>query len=101
VIDLGNGDIAAGTVAAFEAGALDIPFAPSIHNAGKVMPVRDNEGFIRIFQKGRLPLGADVLAYHRERLAARARAEGRPVSFQMVSDDIYAIGKGRLIGRPQ
>ncbi|MDR0898489.1 MAG: hypothetical protein LBN04_11630, partial [Oscillospiraceae bacterium] len=28
-------------------------------------------------------------------------AERRVVSFQMVIDDIYAISKGRLVGRPK
>lgn len=101
VVELGRGDLAAGTVAGFQAGILDVPFAPSLHNAGRVMPVRDNEGFIRIFQKGNLPLDEDVLSYHRERLDERSRAEGRPVSFQMLSDDIYAISKGKLVGRPR
>lgn len=101
VIELGEGDLAAGTVAAFKAGVLDIPFAPSVHNAGKVMPIRDNQGFLRVFRKGNLPLDAEVMAYHQERLLERSNAEGRPVSFQMVSDDIYAISKGKLIGRPK
>ena len=39
--------------------------------------------------------------FHKEKIAERARAEGRSVSFQMVVDDIYAISKGRLVGRPR
>ncbi|MGA2362087.1 MAG: methylaspartate mutase subunit E [Candidatus Aminicenantales bacterium] len=101
VYELGGGDIAAGTVAAFQAGVLDVPFAPSIYNLGKVLPMRDNEGFLRIFHKGNLPLTNDILAYHREKLGERARAEGREISFQMVTDDIYAVSKGKLIGRPR
>ena len=31
----------------------------------------------------------------------RAKAEARDASFQMVIDDVYAIGKGRLVGRPK
>ena len=31
----------------------------------------------------------------------RAKAEGRTVCFQMVTDDIYAISKGALVGRPR
>ena len=31
----------------------------------------------------------------------RALAEKRKASFQMVIDDVYAIGKGRLVGRPK
>ncbi|HAV41977.1 MAG TPA: methylaspartate mutase subunit E, partial [Acidobacteria bacterium] len=101
VYKLGRGDIAAGTVAAFEAGVLDIPFAPSIYNHGKIIPMRDNEGFIRIFNQGNLPLSDEIIAYHRERLNERARAEGRTISFEMVTDDIYAISKGKLVGRPR
>ncbi|MFA4925183.1 MAG: methylaspartate mutase subunit E [Candidatus Aminicenantales bacterium] len=101
VYELGRGDIAAGTVAAFEAGVLDIPFAPSIYNHGKIIPMRDNEGFIRIFNQGNLPLSDEIIAYHRERLNERARAEGRTISFEMVTDDIYAISKGKLVGRPR
>lgn len=35
VLELGNGDIAIGTVRAFEAGVLDVPFAPATCNSGK------------------------------------------------------------------
>ncbi|PMP95463.1 MAG: methylaspartate mutase subunit E, partial [Candidatus Aminicenantes bacterium] len=101
VYELGKGDVAAGTVAAFEAGALDIPFAPSIYNHGKIIPMRDNEGFIRIFSQGNLPLSEEIMAYHRQKLIERARVEGRAISFEMVTDDIYAISKGRLVGRPR
>lgn len=101
VFELGGGDVAVGAVRAFEAGVMDIPFAPADCNAGKLMPIRDNEGAVRIFEPGRVPLPADVMAYHREKVAERARAEGRPASFQMVVDDIYAISKGKLVGRPQ
>ena len=31
----------------------------------------------------------------------RAKFEGRPVGFQMTVDDIFAVGKGTLIGRPE
>ncbi|MDI6697591.1 MAG: methylaspartate mutase subunit E [Candidatus Saccharicenans sp.] len=101
VYEIGQGDVATGTVAAFEAGFLDVPFAPSIYNHGKIIPMRDNEGFIRIFNKGHLPLPEDIMAYHRQRLQDRARAEGRAITFEMVTDDIYAISKGKLVGRPK
>jgi methylaspartate mutase epsilon subunit len=97
----GNGDFARGAAKAFADGLLDVPFAPSSFNRGKVLPIRDNEGFIRVYAKGGLPLGDDIMSFHRARLDERARAEGRAVSFQMVSDDIYAISKGKLIGRPR
>ena len=36
-----------------------------------------------------------------ELIEERAKAENRKASFQMVVDDVYAIGKGRLVGRPK
>ncbi len=100
VIELGKGDIAIGTVAAFEAGVIDIPFAPSKYNAGKIMPARDNSGAVRFLDSGNIPLTNDLKAFHRGKLEERAKYENRPVSFQMVIDDVYAIGKGFLVGRP-
>ena len=101
VFELGEGDVAVGAVRAFAAGVLDVPFAPAACNAGKLMPVRDNEGAVRIFEVGRVPLPDDVMAYHKDKVAERARAEGRDPVFQMVVDDIYAISKSKLIGRPR
>ncbi len=98
---LGGGDPAEGAVAAFASGVLDVPFAPSVHNRGRILPIRDNEGCIRIFNRGEVPLDPEVAAFHRERIGERSRAEGRGASFQMVTDDIYAISKGRLVGRPR
>ncbi len=98
---LGGGDWVRGTVAAFEAGVLDVPFAPSAYNRGRILPVRDNEGFIRLYNFGNLPFDDDIKGFHAERLLERARAEGRDVCFQMVTDDIYAISKGHLVGRPR
>lgn len=100
VEELGKGDFALGTVAAFEAGVIDIPFAPSKFNAGKVMPARDNQGAVRLLDIGNLPFTQDIIDFHRNKLEERARYENRPVSFQMVIDDVYAIGQGHLVGRP-
>lgn len=100
VLELGHGDIAVGTVRAFEAGILDIPFAPSMCNSGKMMPIRDNNGAIRVFDAGAVPLPDDVLAMHHDFVAARAREEGREASFQMIIDDINAVSHSKLVGRP-
>ena len=99
--ELGQGDIAVGTVRAVQAGVLDIPFAPSRFNAGKMLPARDNNGAIRILNMGNLPFTKDLKDFHAEKIAERAAAENRKPSFQMVIDDVYAIGKGRLVGRPK
>ncbi len=100
VEELGKGDYAVGTVAAFEAGIIDIPFAPSKYNAGKLMPARDNQGAVRLLYSGDVPLTEDLKAFHKQKLEERAAYEKRPVNFQMVIDDVYAIGKGFLVGRP-
>jgi len=97
--ELGKGDFAAGTVRAFEAGVLDIPFAPSRCNAGKVMPARDNNGAVRFLDPANIPLTRELKDFHRQKLDERAAFEKRPVTYQMVIDDIYSIGKGTLVGR--
>lgn len=101
VEELGKGDYVIGAIAAFEAGVIDVPFAPSRFNAGKVMPARDNTGAVRLLDAGNLPFTQDLLDFHRQKLEERGRCEKRAVSFQMVIDDIYAIGKGFLVGRPK
>ncbi len=99
--ELGNGDIAVGVCRGVEAGVLDVPFAPCRFNAGKMLPCRDNEGAVRILNTGNLPFSQELIDFHKEKIEIRANAEKRKASFQMVIDDVYAIGKGRLVGRPK
>ncbi|MBQ2061240.1 MAG: methylaspartate mutase subunit E [Oscillospiraceae bacterium] len=99
--ELGNGDIAIGVCRGVEAGALDVPFAPCRANAGLMLPCRDNEGAVRILNTGNLPFTQDLKDFHAAKINERAQAEHRAASFQMVIDDVYAIGKGRLVGRPR
>lgn len=101
VYEIGEGDFAVGAVRAFAAGIIDVPFAPSRFNAGKLLPARDMTGAVRIMDCGRLPFNAEIKAFHRDKLEERGKAERRQVSFQMVVDDIYAIGKGYLVGHPR
>lgn len=98
--ELGGGDIALGAVRAFQAGVLDVPFAPSRFNAGKMLSARDNDGAIRILDAGAVPLSPELVDYNRKKIEERAAFEKRKASFQMVIDDVYAISKGRLVGRP-
>lgn len=101
VLELGNGDLAVGTVKAFETGVIDIPFAPSKFNAGKILPARDNNGAVRFLEYGNIPATKEIKDLNRKLLEERAKYEGREISFQMVVDDIFAVGKGVLIGRPE
>ena len=79
----------------------DVPFAPSKYNRGKVMPVRDQSGAVRLLECGNLPFTKEIIDFHRQKIAARAQAEKRQVGFQMVVDEIYAISKGMSVGRPK
>ena len=99
--ELGNGDIAVGVCRAVDAGVLDVPFAPCRYNKGLMLPCRDNDGAIRILNPGNLPFSKELLDFHAGKIAKRAEAENRKPSFQMVIDDVYSIGKGRLVGRPR
>ena len=99
--ELGNGDIAVGVCRGVEAGVLDVPFAPCRANAGLMLPCRDNNGAVRILEPGNLPFSKELLDFHRAKIEERAKAEKRQASFQMVVDDVYAIGKGKLVGRPK
>ena len=100
-IELGNGDVAVGVCRGVEAGVLDVPFAPCRFNAGLMLPCRDNNGAVRILNPGNLPFDKYLKDFHETKIYERAMAEKRKASFQMVIDDVYAIGKGRLVGRPK
>lgn len=99
-LELGEGDVVQGVIRAFAAGVIDVPFAPSRFNGGRTMPARDDTGAVRFLEFGNLPFDDELKSLHRNKIAARGIREGRNPSFQMVIDDIYAIGKGMLVGRP-
>ena len=101
VFELGDGDLAVGTIKAFELGVIDVPFAPSKQNQNKILPARDNEGCVRILEFGNLGMTQDIKDFHKAKLDERAKAEDRPITFQMTVDDIYAVSRGEMIGRPQ
>ncbi|MDP3130854.1 MAG: methylaspartate mutase subunit E [Bacillota bacterium] len=99
VLVVGEGDLAVGVVRAFEQGLLDVPFAPSKFNAGKILPARDNDGCIRILAFGNLGFSEEIKQFHRGKIAERAAYEKRPISFQLTIDDVNAVSRGQLIGR--
>jgi len=94
VIDLGSGDLAIGVVRAFESGVLDVPFAPSVRNAGKVMPVRDAEGAVRFLDSGDLPFNKEILEFHKEKIAEREKKEKQKVGYNTVIQDVYSVSRG-------
>ncbi|WP_099950292.1 methylaspartate mutase subunit E [Ezakiella peruensis] len=100
LFELGMGDLAVGTVKGFEAGIVDIPFGPSKYNKGLMMPARDFEGCVRYLETGNIPFTKEIKDINRSKLERRGKDENREVSFQMTVDDIFAVGFGKLIGRP-
>ena len=99
--ELGMGDLALGVIRAVKAGDIDIPFAPSRYNFGKMLPARDHEGAVRYLNPARVPLPQELIDFNRGKIEHRAKLEKRKASFQMVIDDVYAISKGRLVGKPK
>ncbi|HEX2391210.1 MAG TPA: methylaspartate mutase subunit E [Casimicrobiaceae bacterium] len=88
VLEMGDGDAAVGTVRAFAAGVLDVPWSPNRHVKSRVMPARDVDGYLRVLEPGGLPLPRDVLDIHEAGLRARAARErveyGRDLAVQSV-----------------
>ena len=68
---------------------------------GKMIPARDNSGAISYLMFGNVPFTEDIKKLNSDKLNERAKFEKREVSFQMTVDDIYAVGRGNLIGRPE
>ena len=99
--ELGMGDLALGVIRAVKAGVIDIPFAPCRYNFGKMLPARDHEGAVRYLNPARVPLPQELIDFNRGKIEHRAKLEKRKASFQMVIDDVYAISKGRLVGKPK
>jgi methylaspartate mutase epsilon subunit len=99
VLEMGDGDAAVGTVRAFEAGVLDVPWSPNRHVKSRVMPARDADGLLRIFDAGALPLPSDVMEVHRDALRARAAREGVPFDRELAIRSVYELSEplGKLM----
>lgn len=93
VLELGEGDAAVGTVRAFEAGVLDVPWSPNRQVASRVLPARDDEGYLRILDFAGIPMDADVVEEHRSRLARRARRDNLPMGYDLAVDSVYELSE--------
>ena len=93
VLKMGDGDAALGTVRALEAGALDIPWSPNRYVQSRVMPARDADGYLRIYDPGNLVFEADVADIHSERLKKRAEAEGVAYDHNLAVSSVYEISE--------
>ncbi|HEY1517962.1 MAG TPA: methylaspartate mutase subunit E [Solirubrobacteraceae bacterium] len=99
-LELGHGDLARGASAAIRAGVFDVPFSPSLHNAGRATPVRDLAGRVRWLDPGNIPLPDDIRAFHAERVSGRAAVATKP-GYQMVVEDVLGFSRGLEASRTQ
>jgi methylaspartate mutase epsilon subunit len=93
VLEMGDGDVAAGSVRAFEAGIMDIPWSPNRQVKSRVLPARDVDGCLRILDAGDMPIPAEVLEFHESRLRARAEKERRPFDHDLAVTSVYEISE--------
>ncbi len=102
VLEMGDGDAAQGAVNALEAGALDIPWSPNRFVKSRVMPARDADGYLRIFDPGDMVFAKDVAEVHTERLKKRAEQEGVPYDNDLAVKSVYEISEplDRLLPYP-
>jgi len=90
VMELGDGDILIGAKEAFAIGVLDVPFSPNISFADRVLAARDHTGAVRYMDQGSLPFSPEIVEFHREKLAERAKVEGRDLGIDMIIEDAMA-----------
>ena len=93
VLEMGDGDAAVGTVRAFEAGVLDVPWSPNRQVASRVLPARDVDGYLRMFDPGGMPIPGDVLQFHEEQLRRRAERECRPYDHELAVTSVYEMSQ--------
>lgn len=92
-LEMGDGDAAVGTVRAFEAGVLDIPWSPNRHVRSRILPARDAEGYLRIVEPGLMPFPKDVIEIHEEKLRRRAEKQGVPYGHELAISSVYEMAE--------
>ena len=93
VLEMGDGDVALGTVRAFEAGVLDIPWSPNRGVKSRVLPARDVDGYLRIVDPGLMPFPREVMEIHEEGLRKRAERENISYGPDLSVESVYEIAK--------
>ncbi len=91
VFEIGDADVAVGTVRAFEAGILDMPFSPSNFNQNLLISHKDMKGAIRISNPGNVPIPEDVMRYESQKIDERAKIQSIEPGYKMLMQDILAF----------
>lgn len=93
VLEMGDGDVAVGSVRAFAAGVLDVPWSPNRHVKSRVMPARDVDGYLRILEPAMVPLPNDVREFHEAKLRARAERDGVAYGRDLAVQSVYELSE--------
>ena len=93
VLEMGDGDVAIGTVRAFEAGILDIPWSPNKWVKSQIMPARDIDGCLRIFDPGKMPFPKEVIEFNHEKLRLRAEKEKVAFDVNLAVSSVYEMSE--------
>ncbi len=88
-LEMGDGDAALGSVRAFEAGVLDVPWSPNRHVKSRVMPARDADGYLRILDAADMPLPREVMEVHEAGLRRRAEQAGVAFDHELAVQSVY------------
>jgi methylaspartate mutase epsilon subunit len=99
VLEVGDGDPINGSIKAIEAGILDSPMSPNINVKDKVSGIRDAQGAVRYLDFGNLPIPEEVKEFNREKLAERAKIQGRVMDYKAATEDFWAPSQGSLVGK--
>ena len=99
ILEIGDGDVAVGTMRALQAGLLDVPWSPNRECRSALMPARDADGYLRLVDTGELPLPAEIRSYHRECLERTAKAAGKAYGPDLAIDSVYELSEeiGKLM----
>ena len=100
LLEIGDGDIIVGCIKGVHLGIIDSSFSPNVQVKDQVIGVKDNNGAIRYADFGNLPFSNEVKEFHREKVAAREKADGTRADYEMTVRDFWAFSKGQLIGKP-
>ncbi len=92
-IEEAEGDLGEAMVVAVAKGYLDIPFSPSIWNAGKVIAIRDSSNAVRFADFGGIPFPPDIKEYHQVLVQKRLTQEGRNLEELVEQDVLYFQSK--------
>jgi len=88
-LEMGDGDAALGSVRAFEAGVLDVPWSPNRHVKSRIMPARDADGYLRVLDAADVPLPREVMEVHEAGLRRRAERSGVPFDHELAVQSVY------------